>query len=89
MQWDRSKSKAYTKQKDALEDVALELSCHSDPKIVEMQGDVDKKVEAMIDVLKSYKKLVFMAEAELKKDCLTNPILKQLISQVPNLPPQI
>ena len=66
--WDRSKSKAYSKLKDGLEEVAMEISCHSDPKVQEMQPEIDKKVEAMASTFKSYKKLVFMTEAELKKD---------------------
>ena len=59
------------KQKDALEDVSLEFSCHHNEKIKAMQDDVDKKVNAMADVVKSFKKLAFLAEAELKKDCMT------------------
>jgi hypothetical protein len=46
----------------------MEISCHSDPKVREMQPEIDKKVEAMASTFKSYKKLVFMTEAELKKD---------------------
>jgi len=37
--------------------------------VKEMATDCEKKVEAMAGVLKSFKKLVFQAEAELKKDC--------------------
>ena len=53
----------------ALETVCIELDCHPDEKVKEMATDCEKKVEAMAGVLRSFKKLVFQAEAELKKDC--------------------
>ena len=68
---DRSKSKAYEKQLHALDQVAIELSCHSDDKVSSMTADVEAKVRAMTDVMKAFKKLVFKTEAELKKDYST------------------
>jgi hypothetical protein len=62
------KCKGYEKQLSALEQVAIELSCHSDEKISIMSRDVDMKVASMAEVLKSYKKFAFKVEAELKKD---------------------
>ena len=57
------------KQTDLLEDVALEISCHSDEKIKQMAEDADNKVQAMRDVIKQYKKLIVSAESGMKKDC--------------------
>ena len=65
---DRSKCKAYIKSKDQLDDVALELSIHGNPKTQEMAVECQKKVDAMMEVIKCYKKLVLKAEAELKKE---------------------
>ena len=48
--------------------MAIELSCHQNEKISCMAEEVEKKAESMAEVLKAYKKLVFKAEADLKKD---------------------
>ena len=69
MHSDRSKSKAYEQQKAKLETVAIEVDCHDDEKVRAMVDELEKKVVSMNDVMKQYKKLVFKAEAELKKDC--------------------
>jgi hypothetical protein len=65
---DRLKCKGYEKQLSALEQVAIELSCHPDEKVSIMSCDVDKKVASMAELMKSYKKFAFKVEAELKKD---------------------
>ena len=41
---------------------------HKNPKVAENAADVEKKVQAMDSLIKVYKKLVLLAEAELKKD---------------------
>ena len=61
--------KPYTKQKDALEEVGLELGATGKPTLSDMVEEIDKKVEAMNGMIKSAKKLQFASEAELKKDC--------------------
>ena len=50
----------------------MELGCHPDEKISSMQESVDRKVSAMGDIIKCYKKLILMGEAEMKKDLRTN-----------------
>ena len=65
---DRSKVKGYQKQKDQLSDVAIEISCHSDPKVLEMATEVEGKIAAMDGVIKSFKVVVYKGELELKKD---------------------
>lgn len=62
------KSKGYEKQYHALEHVAIEISCHTDGQVNAMAKDVETKVECMGQMMKTYKKLIFKAEAELKKD---------------------
>ena len=57
------------KQTDLLEDVALEISCHSDENISAIHEEADNKVAAMREVIKSYKKLIVLAESGMKKDC--------------------
>ena len=44
------------------------MSCHSSERVAAIAPEVEAKVDAMTDVIKSYKKLVFKAESELKKD---------------------
>ena len=61
--------KPYTKQKDALEEVGLELGASGKPTLSDMVEEIDQKVQAMNGMIKSAKKLQFAAEAELKKDC--------------------
>ena len=68
MHSDRLKSKPYEKQMMALEHVGIEISCHADCKVSEIATEVEVKVKCMGDVLKTYKKLSFMTESELKKD---------------------
>ena len=69
MHSDRSKSKDYERQKVKLETVGIEVDCHKEEKVRAMSEDIEKKIASMNVVMKEYKKLVFKAEAELKKDC--------------------
>lgn len=55
----------------SLEAVAIEIDCHPEERVSQMSEDIENKVTSMAGVLKSYKKLVFQAESELKKDCST------------------
>ena len=55
----------------SLEAVAIETDCHPEERVRQMSEDIENKVTSMAGVLKSYKKLVFKAESELKKDCTT------------------
>lgn len=64
----RSRVKAYEISKNKLSDISIELSCHSDATVSGKVEEVEGKLKTMEGVLKAYKKLVFMAEAELKKD---------------------
>ena len=63
----RSKVKAYERQKSLLSDVAIEMSCQSEPRISGIAEEIEKKLTEMDNMLKIYKKLAFMAELELKK----------------------
>ena len=64
----RSKVKAYEISKNKLSDISIEISCSSDAAISVKAEEIEEKLKTMDSVLKSYKKLVFQAEAELKKD---------------------
>ena len=64
----RSKVKAYEISKNKLSDISIEISCNTDAAISVKAEEIEEKLKTMDSVLKSYKKLVFQAEAELKKD---------------------
>ena len=64
----RSKVKAYEISKNKLSDISIEINCHTDAAISVKAEEIEEKLKTMDSVLKSYKKLVFQAEAELKKD---------------------
>ena len=66
----RSKVKAYEISKNKLSDIAIEISCHIDATVSGKAAEIEEKVKTMDDVLKNYKKLVFMADTEFKKDHL-------------------
>ena len=68
MHSDRSKARPYTKTKGVLDGLAIEFSCHPEVKIAEMSTEVEQKAASMDEVLKSYKKMVFRAKSELKKE---------------------
>jgi hypothetical protein len=67
---DRSKMKAYEKQKGLLVDVGVECMCHHDPKIQELNGEIEAKVKAMDGIVKEFKVLVVKAEMDMKKESL-------------------
>ena len=64
----RSKVKAYEISKNKFSDISIEISCNTDAAISVKAEEIEEKLKTMDSVLKSYKKLVFQAEAELKKD---------------------
>ena len=66
---DRSKAKKYELCRNALDSVAVELSCLPDDRKSKMSDLLDTRIGTMNEMTKSYKKCSFMAEAEIKKDC--------------------
>ena len=91
---DRLKSQGYDRQHHALEQVAIEISCHQEGSVRDMAKDVEDKVESMGQMMKTYKKLIFKTESELKKDFYNIKSLKPEIFdcgraagiQMPGLP---
>jgi len=67
---DRSKMKAYEKQKGLLVDVGVECMCHNDAKIQELNGEIEEKVKAMEGVVREFKILVVKGEMDMKKESL-------------------
>ena len=68
--------KVYEKSKGSLEDVGITLSCSTDDKVLPTGDEVERKVQAMEIVIKSYKKLVCKAEQELRlKDRVYHALL--------------
>ena len=68
---DRSKAKKYEVCSNALDSVAVELSCLPEDrksKISPLLDELDTRISSMNEMTKSYKKFSFMAEAEIKKD---------------------
>ena len=59
--------KEYTKMKDKMEDVSLELSL-ADSKLHEIAKEVETKAEAMNVIVKQSKKLQMQVETALKQD---------------------
>ena len=59
-----------SKLENKLSDIAIEISCHIDATVSGKAAEIEEKVKTMDDVLKNYKKLVFMADTEFKKDHL-------------------
>ena len=69
---DRTKAKKYEFYRNALETVAVELSCLPDErksKMSDLLDELDTRIGTMNEMTKSYKKFSFMAEVEIKKDC--------------------
>ena len=64
----RSRIKAYELSKNKLSDINIEISCRRDATVSGKHEEIEEKIKTMEGVLKAYKKLVFMAEAEFKKD---------------------
>ena len=58
--------KVYEKSKCSLEDVGIKLSIAYDDKVLDIVDEVERKVQAMEIVIKSYKKMVCKAEQELR-----------------------
>ena len=73
---DRTKAKKYEFYRNALETVAVELSCLPDErksKMKDLLAELDNRIVTMNEMTKSYKKFSFMAEVEIKKDCKISP----------------